>query len=160
MAYNYLELNKELTKEQIQLKNSVREFAQAELRPAGRELDAMTNPADVIKNGSLFWEGMKKMRDLDYHAIFIPEEVGGLGCSPIEKHIFYEEISAASVGFGIAHAVDMFPAFFGAFSQNPELIAEFTTPYLEDKNMNIIGCWAITEPEHGSEYSHAWHTLF
>ena len=151
MGYSYLDLNKELTKSQIQLKHSVREFAQAELRPAGKELDALDDPAKVAKKDSLFWKCMKKMRDLEYHKVFIPEAVGGMGLSPIELHIFYEEISAASVGFAIAHAVDMFPAFFGAFTQDPELITQFTTPYLEDREMNVIGCWAITEPEHGSD---------
>lgn len=151
MGYSYLELNKELTKSQIQLKHSVREFAQEVLKPAGRALDALSDPAQVAHSGSLFWECMKKMRELDYHKVFIPEAVGGMGLSPIELHIFYEELSVASVGFSIAHAVDMFPAFFGAFTQDPQLIAEFTTPYLDDRDMNYIGCWAITEPAHGSD---------
>ena len=151
MGFNYLDLNEELTKEQIQLKLSIREFAQKVLRPAAKELDEFQNPEDVVKKGSLFWECMRKMRELDYHTAHIPAELGGMGLSPLELQIMFEELGAASGGFAIALGVDMFPALMAAMSQQPELIEKFTIPYVQDKDMNMLGCWAITEPAHGSD---------
>ncbi|GBC61863.1 acyl-CoA dehydrogenase [Desulfonema ishimotonii] len=151
MGFNYLDLNKDLTRDQIQLKMSVREFAQKVLRPAARELDELSNPEDVVKKGSLFWDGMRKMRELDYHTAHLPEQIGGMGLSPIELHILFEEIAAASAGFAIALGVDMFPALLAAMTQQPELIEKFTVPYVRDREMKMLGCWAITEPAHGSD---------
>ena len=34
---------------------------------------------------------------------------------------------------------------------NPELIERFVKPFVEDREGSRIGCWAITEPQHGSD---------
>lgn len=88
----YLDLNFELTDEQLHLKDSVHRFAKDILRPASIELDQLANPADVIKKDSIYWRCMKQMKELGYHTVFIPDSYGGLGLSPLELHIFWEEI--------------------------------------------------------------------
>ena len=37
-------------------------------------------------------------------------------------------------------------------SGNPDLYETFVKPYVEDREAAFIGCWAITEPNHGSDH--------
>jgi alkylation response protein AidB-like acyl-CoA dehydrogenase len=39
-----------------------------------------------------------------------------------------------------------------AQSGNPDLYKSFVKPYVEDREASFIGCWAITEPNHGSDH--------
>jgi len=149
MAYDYLDLNTQLTKEEVLFKQAVREFAQKEIRPAAIELDNIEDPQEVSKKGSLFWKCLKKMRQLDYHSIFIPEELGGSGLSPIEAHIFFEELSWGSAGLAMINAVDSFPALLAVLSGKEDVIKDVVPRYVEDKNAKICGCWAVTEPDLG-----------
>ena len=155
MTYDYLDLNSialELTDEQEALKQTLRRFAAENLRPAAVELDKMT-PEEVIEEGSLFWETMKKMHKNGYHTIFIPEAFGGIGLDPISFHILCEEFSYASIGFAVALGVDYFPTFFGTIvaAERPELQETIIKPFVEDMECKLTGCWAITEPAHGSD---------
>lgn len=156
----YLDLNFELTDEQIELKKSVRKFAKEVLRPAAIELDKLANPADVLKKDSIYWQCLKQMKDLGYHTVFIPDNYGGIGLSPLELHIFWEEIGWGSAGFAVSLGVDCFPAFFASMMPNDRLINEVILPFVNSKDNSIIGCWAITEPDYGSDQLSAgmpWH---
>jgi len=148
MAYKEINLN--LTDEHRILKESLREFGLKVLRPAAIALDALP-PTEVVKKDSLFYDCMKKMFEQKYHTMILPEEVGGCGFDPLGQHIFFEEIGYASVGFAVAIGVAQFPAFFAAFTQNPALIEKWVTPYTTCTDASIMGCWGITEPNHGSD---------
>lgn len=156
MEYDYQDLHEaepmELTDEHEDLKKSVRKFAMEVIRPASIELDKM-DPEDVIKKDSPYWACMKKMHELGYHTIFIPEEYGGIGLDPLGLHIFFEEMGAASIGLSVALGVDVFPSFFTTMiiSDYPELEDILVKPYVADRDCSLLGCWAITEPEHGSD---------
>lgn len=145
----YTDLNIELTDEQIAIKEETHKFAKEVLRPASIELDKM-DPEDVIKS-DVFWDAMKKGYDLGYHTIFIPDTYGGLATDPLETHIVLEELSWGSVDFGIALGVSSFPAFFASMVPDDRLIEEIIEPFCECKDASIIGCWGITEPEHGTD---------
>jgi len=147
----YLDLNFELTDEQIALKESVHKFAKEVLRPAAIELDKLANPADVIKKDSIYWQCMKQMKELGYHTVFFPDIYGGLGLSPLELHMFWEEMGWGSAGFAVSIGVDCFPAFFASMMPNDRLIDEIVLPFVNTTDNSIIGCWAITEPNHGSD---------
>lgn len=148
---DYLELNIDLTDEQIELKKSVRQFAKEVLRPAAITLDKMPNPADVFKEDSIYWDCMKQMKELGYHTVFIPDNYGGLGLSPLELHIFWEEIGWGSAGLAVSAGVDSFPAIFASLMPEEEVIEDVILPFVETKDNSFIGCWAITEPDHGSD---------
>lgn len=148
MAYKEINLN--LTDEHRVLKESVREFCREVIRPAAIELDAMPH-TEVAKRDSLYHSCMKKMFEHQYHTTLLPEEIGGCGLDPLGQHIFFEEMGYASVGFGVAIGVAQFPAFFSAFTQNPALIEKWVTPYVTNTDASIMGCWGITEPNHGSD---------
>ncbi len=147
----YTETNADITDEQIALKRSVHKFCREVLRPASVQLDKIADPEDVIQKESLFWQTMKKAYGLGYHAASIPQEHGGLGLSPIETHIFLEEMGWASADFAIALGASSFPFIAAANSMDEDLIENLVKPFAEDKEAKYIGCWAITEPEHGSD---------
>jgi alkylation response protein AidB-like acyl-CoA dehydrogenase len=144
-------MNLQMTEEQAALKKSIHKFCKEVLRPASVELDKIADPEDVIKEGSVLWQTMKKAYELGYHSAMVPEELGGMGFGPLEGHIFLEEIGWASADFAIALAVAGFPFFAAANSMNDDLINGLVKPFIADKEAKLVGCWAITEPEHGSD---------
>ncbi|RJP24416.1 MAG: acyl-CoA dehydrogenase [Candidatus Abyssobacteria bacterium SURF_5] len=140
-----------LTDEQVALKESIHKFCKEVLRPASVELDKLADPEDVIKKGSLFWKVMKQAYELGYHTASIDPMYGGMGFGPVETHIFLEEMGWASADFAIAIGVSSFPFSTAANSMDDDLIKNVVRPFVEDKDAKFIGCWAITEPEHGSD---------
>lgn len=140
-----------LTEEQIALKEGIHKFCKEVLRPASVELDKLADPEDVIKKGSILWKVMKQAYELGYHAGGILEEYGGGGLGAIEAHIMAEEMGWGSADFAIAIGVSSFPFSAAASTMDEELIETLVKPFVEDKEAKYIGCWAITEPEHGSD---------
>jgi alkylation response protein AidB-like acyl-CoA dehydrogenase len=148
---SYLDLNMDLSDEQIALKEAVHTFAKEALRPASLELDKLSDPEDVIKS-DLFWDTMRKGYELGYHTIFLPETYGGLGADPLETHIILEEMGWGSADFAIGLGVSSFPAFFASMLPSDRLEREIITPFCENKDATFIGCWGITEPDHGTDH--------
>ncbi len=147
---SYTELNIELTDEQEAIKQETRKFAKEVLRPASLELDKINDPEEVIRH-PLFWDTMKKGYELGYHTIFIPDTWGGLGTDPLETHIVLEELAWGSVDFAIGLGVSCFPAFFASMVPNDKLADEIIQPFCDNRDASIIGCWGITEPDHGTD---------
>ncbi len=147
----YTETNTKITDEEVALKESVHRFCKEVLRPASLELDKIPDPENVIKQGSVFWDVMKKAYELGYHAATIPEEYGGLGLGPLETHIFLEELGWASAEFAIGLGASSFPFLAAATSTDADLIESMVKPFTGDKKARYVGCWAITEPGHGSD---------
>jgi alkylation response protein AidB-like acyl-CoA dehydrogenase len=145
----YTDLNFELTPEQISIKEETHRFAKDVLRPASIVLDGM--PPDEVIKSDLFWTAMKKGYDLGYHTIFIPDTYGGIATDPLESHIVLEELSWGSVDFAIGLGVSCFPAFFASMVPTDKLIEEIIEPFCDCRDAAIIGCWGITEPEHGTD---------
>ncbi|MDP8981850.1 MAG: acyl-CoA dehydrogenase family protein [Acidobacteriota bacterium] len=130
----------EYTPEQIQLRKSVREFAEAEIAPHVREWDEnQTFPMEAVKHaGKLGLMG----------AIF-PEELGGSGLGYIEYAIIIEELSRVDPSVGLIVAAHnslctnhIFLA--GSEEQKRKYIPKLATG-------EWIGCWSLTEPEAGSD---------
>ncbi len=147
---SYLDLNMELTDEQIALKEAAHKFAGEVLRPASLELDKIADPDEVIKS-TIFWDTMKKGFELGYHTIFLPDTYGGLGLEPLESHIVLEEMGWGSPDFAIGIGVSSFPAFFSSMIPEERLEKEIILPFCENKDATFIGCWGITEPDHGTD---------
>ncbi len=147
---DYLDLNLEITDEQMALKEAAHKFAKEVLRPASLELDKLEDPEEVIKS-PVFWNAMKKGYELGYHSIFIPDIWGGLGLEPLEVHIVLEELAWGSIDFAVGIAVACFPAFFGAMLPDDKIAEEILYPFCNNKDATFIGCWAITEPDHGTD---------
>jgi len=146
----YTDLNIDLTDEQIAIKEETHRFAKEVLRPTSLELDKYHDPAEMM-NSDLFRNAFKKGYELGYHTIFIPDTWGGLGTDPLETHIVLEELAWGSVDFAIGIGVSCFPAFFATMVPNDKLAEEIIEPFCANEDASIIGCWAITEPEHGTD---------
>jgi len=146
----YTDLNIDLTDEQIAIKEETHRFAKEVLRPASLELDKYHDPAEMM-NSDLFRSALKKGYELGYHTIFIPDTWGGLGTDPLETHIVLEELAWGSVDFAIGIGVSCFPTFFATMVPNDKLAEEIIEPFCANEDASIIGCWAITEPEHGTD---------
>jgi len=145
----YLDLNFELTEEQVALKQAVHKFAENVLRPAGKALDAMP-PEEVVKS-EIYWNAVRQTKELNYHTVFIPEIYGGMGLSPLELNIFLEELGWGSAGLAISIAVDVFPAMFASMLGTDYLVDEVILPFVRSTDGSVQGCWPITEPDHGSD---------
>ncbi|MDA8405122.1 MAG: acyl-CoA/acyl-ACP dehydrogenase [Desulfobacteraceae bacterium] len=156
---DFLDLDINLTKEDKMLKANANEFARKVMRPIAKELDALP-PEQVIAKGSPFWTFMKKAYALGYHSILIPDAYGGMGLSPLQQTIVFEELAWGSVGLTVALGVASFPAFGAAMVPEETMIDEILVPYCENKDVTFIGCWGITEPDHGSDTLMPGHPSF
>ncbi len=147
----YLDLDMDLTDRERELRRAAHRFAADVLRPAAKVLDEM--PADqVVEKDSPLYEVLRKAYRLGYHSVGIPEELGGQGLSPRERCIISEELGWGCSGLALAIGVASFPAQAAALSGNPELINAYVTPFVNDTEAKIIGCWGGTEPNHGSDF--------
>ncbi len=146
----YTELNIELTEEQEALKREIHKFAVEVLRPASIELDKKT-PEEVLAPDSVYWDVMKKMYQLGYHTVHTPDEYGGMALDPISQHIFWEELGYGSVGFAVSLGVSLFAPFMASMLADDYIVEKVIKPFASCRDASIIGCWAITEPNHGSD---------
>ncbi len=146
----YLELNKAMTDEEAALKEQVHRFSEEILRPAAMELDPLS-PEEVIAPGSVLWEVFRRVYGLGYHTRGLPEELGGVALSPLGQHIYSEEMGWGAADIAISLGAGSMPFVFAARSGNPELVSEYAVPFSQDREAKYIGCWGVTEPQHGSD---------
>ena len=151
MAIRDLDIN--LTDEQKGMRDMVRKFGAEVVRPAGIELDKLHDPADVIAEGSLLWQVYKQYRELGLHKSTIPKTAGGLAgdIDPMSLLLMAEEMGYADTGLAISFGVDSIPFALAALSLDPE-VQGWARDFCEDTRGELIGCWAITEPDHGTDW--------
>ncbi|MFZ5595913.1 MAG: acyl-CoA dehydrogenase family protein [Bacillota bacterium] len=147
---DYFELDTNLSDEDLDIKKSTRKFADEVMRPISRELDLMS-AEDVIAPASPLWRFLKLAYEQGYHTILLPAEYGGAGLTPLQIHIAFEELARGSMGLTVLLGVACFPSLIACLSCNEVLIEKFVKPFCECKDAGIIGCWPITEPDHGSD---------
>lgn len=147
----YLEVDRTLTPVHRQLKDDVHAFARDVLRPAAAELDRLATPAQVIDRASVLWTTLRTAYGLGFHTALVPRECGGMGLSGLALHIALEELGWGSADFAASLAVTGFPFASVAGTGNRELIDELVKPFVADTSASIVGCWAITDPGHGSD---------
>jgi len=145
---SYFELDLNLSKEDAALKKETHKFAKEVMRPIAMELDPMT-PEEVIAPASPLWTFMKKAYELDYHILPFPEDFGGPGLKPIQIQMVMEELAWGSFGLTLMLNTSLDAAV--AMGGGEQHINQFTLPYCNCKDGSYIGCWAITEPDHGSD---------
>jgi butyryl-CoA dehydrogenase len=132
-------VNLDLTEEQQLLLRSVREFAEAEVKPHAKEID---------ETGRFPLDTFKKAAELGLTGIAIPENYGGAGMDHVSYAIVIEEISrvCASTGtiLSVQNSLYCDPIYrFGTDEQKQK----FLIPYARGEK---IGCYALTEPQAGS----------
>ena len=129
----------ELTEEQKLLRKTVREFAQAEVRPLAKELD---------ETGRFPVELIRKAAELGLTGVAFPEDEGGAGFDHIAYSIVIEEISRCCASTGVILSVQnsLFCDPIHRFG-TPEQKKKFLLPFARGEK---IGCYALTEPQAGS----------
>ena len=146
----YFDMNLDLTAEDKAIRDEAHKFAKEVIRPIGREVDAMTAEEAVSENSPL-WDFLRQAYELGYHKAAFPEEVGGLGCTPIQSHLYMEELFWGNVGLAACILLAGWPYIKILGTGNQELIEEFVVPYCQCNDGSMSGCWGITEPAHGSD---------
>jgi alkylation response protein AidB-like acyl-CoA dehydrogenase len=151
MAYSEIDYN--LTDEQKSMRDMVRRFGAEVMRPAGIELDRMADPADVIASGSVLWDVLKQGRELGLHKRGFSKAFGGMleDMDPMMNLLMTEEMGYADSGLSISMGVAGMPFAYCQLSQVPKL-RELAHAYVADTKCELIGCWGITEPNHGGDW--------
>ena len=147
----YIDLDRTLTDEQKLLRQEVHRFSDEVLRPAALELDQLADPADVIKTDSVYWSVFRTYYENGYHVRNLASQAGGAGLTIDDQIVVSEELGWGAADFAVGFSVASFPFHFAAGSGNPELLNDVVKPFIEDREARYIGCWAITEPKHGSD---------
>lgn len=125
-------------------------FATETLRPAALALDRMNNPKEVIASTSPFWQALRGAYTLRYHAAEIPKQLGGLGLSGVELEAVFEELGFGSAGLASALLTSTIPFTTAVRAHELDLMEGVTRPFACDRHASLIGCWAMSEPHHGS----------
>ena len=130
----------ELTSEERLVQETAREFAQKELKPIASEID---------KNHKIPDEIIKKLSELGFFGVYIPEEYGGAGLSFLSYILVVEEISKVCASTGVMLSVHNSLTcnsiyMLGTEDQRNKYLPELTSG-------RKIGCFMLTEPEAGSD---------
>lgn len=114
-------------------------FAAEVMRPVGEALDKL--PAEeVIAPGSALWDVYKQYQGLGFDAL--DPEMPALEKARLQ-FIVLEELGWGDSGLAISLGVAAFPSEIAAMVEREDLMEKFPA--------GEIGCWAITEPDHGSD---------
>ncbi len=149
----YPDIDLDLTDEQKASRDMVRQFGAEVMRPAGIALDKLSDPAEVIADGSILWDVFRKFRELGLHATGFSKSIGGTAedMDPMTGILVLDEMGYADAGLAISLGVSSMPFTFCQFLPVPAL-QDLARQYVEDKDCKLIGCWGITEPDHGGDW--------
>jgi len=130
----------QLNEEQLQLKKSVREFAECEIAPHVMKWD---------EAGEFPLSTIKELGKLGLMGMIFPPEYGGAGMGYVEYATAIEELSRVDGSVGIIMAAHtslcsnhIFVA--GTEQQKKRYLSKLTTG-------EFIGAWGLTEPSSGSD---------
>ena len=114
-------------------------FAAEVLRPAGEEMDRMT-PEQTVAADSPLWKVLAQAQELGLSVKAMLE------MEPQERArlllIAAEELAWGDGGLAGMILVNQMPALYSALAGNMDMV-----DYCDGK----LGCWGITEPDHGSD---------
>jgi butyryl-CoA dehydrogenase len=129
-----------LTPEQEQVRDTARDFATREVLPLAAKLDHEHRfPAELVK----------RMAQLGFLGVAVPEEHGGAGMDNLSYVLAMEEVSRACAGTGVIMSVNNSlvcdPILkFGTAAQKKQWLVPLAKG-------EILGCFALSEPGAGSD---------
>ena len=147
---SYFDINLDLGWEEKAIRESSHQFAAEVLRPASIEIDKLS-AEEAIAEDSPFWDALAQCYKLGYHKAMLPTKIGGGGLTPVQGHILLEELMWGSIGItGVMFlSTWMFATLLG--TGDDKLIEEFVMPFINCDDGSVTGCYAVTEPDHGSD---------
>lgn len=130
----------ELTENQIMIRDTIREFAEKNIRPVIMEYDESQKfPMEI----------MQKLGELGFMGILVPEEYGGAGLGYIEYALIIEELAKVdpSVALSVAAHNGLCTNHINLFGNEQQ-----KKKYLPDlASGKKIGAWGLTEAVSGSD---------
>ena len=138
----------DLSESERAVQETVHRFAKEVLRPVGQELDKMPDPQQTIDKDSIVWKAMDQYSKLGINTLAAADN----DLSPIENArlnaIINEEMGWGDAGLALTMTTQGggMVTWLANLSGKEELIKRYG-----GSNLNERGCWAITEPDHGSD---------
>ena len=130
----------ELTEEQQQLRQTVREFAEKEIAPHVREWDqGAVFPAEIIR----------QLGELGFLGIPFPEQYGGAGLGYAEQALAIQELARVDGSVALTVSAHSSLCANHIFQSGT---SEQRRKYIPDlASGRKLGCWSLTESEAGSD---------
>ncbi|PRA73000.1 MULTISPECIES: acyl-CoA dehydrogenase family protein [Pseudomonas] len=133
-------LDADLNELETSMQLSARRFATKVMRPIGQRLDHMT-PAEVIAADSPLWQVFDEFSKLGITLADMlalpPADQARLMC------LVFEELGYGDGGLAVVLGAAMIPSIVLNLMGRQDLIARYAD--------QPVGCWGITEPDHGSD---------
>ena len=132
----------ELNEEQLQIKYSVREFAESEIKPNVMEWDETQHFPEELR---------PKLAELGLLGVLFPEEYGGAGMGYVEYATIIEEIGrvCGSVGLSVAAHNSLCSNHIYMFGSEAQK-QKYLVPLVRGES---FGAWGLTEAGAGSDAS-------
>src|SRR6476661_713879 len=135
-------MNLELTDEQRLIQQVARDFAEKEVRPIAEAID---------REARFPRETVARMGELGLLGVAVPEAFGGSGGDTVGYVLAVEELARACASHAVIMSVNNSLYCDPVMKHGtPEQKARFLTPYASGHK---LGCFALTEPEAGSDAS-------
>ena len=135
-------MNFELSEEHQQIKYSVREFAESEIRPYALEWDETQHFFDELR---------PKLAELGLLGVLFPEQYGGAGMGYVEYATIIEELGrvCGAVGLSVAAHNSLCSNHIYTFGSE-EQKQKYLLPLAQGESW---GAWGLTESQAGSDAS-------
>ena len=133
-------MNFELTEDQIMIRDSAKEFAEAEIAHSAtqRDIDAEF-PGEIVK----------KLGELGFLGMMVSPEYGGAGLDTISYVLAMIEISKVDASVGVIMSVNNSLVCFGLEKYGSDYIKQnYLIPLAKGEK---LGAFALSEPEAGSD---------
>jgi len=129
-----------LSDEHKMIRDAARDFAQNEIVPVAAEFD---------ESGEFPHETVKKMGEMGFMGVEVPEEYGGAGMDTLAYVLALEEICKADASHGVIMSVNNSLYCHGILKfGTEEQKKKFVTPIASGK---AVGAYTLTEPQSGSD---------
>ena len=131
-----------LTEEERMFKQTMRAFADRELKPYAAEVD---------RRNEFNWDGFRKMGAIGLMGLIIPQEYGGQGSSYVDLYIAMEEVAraCASTSVTLTNGGDLSLRIIYDYGTE-EQRQHYVVPAAKGEK---LCCYALTEREAGSDTS-------
>src|SRR5580765_2744167 len=135
-------MNFELSEEQLQIKYSIREFAESEIKPHVMEWDETQHFPEELR---------PKLAELGLMGVLFPEEYGGAGMGYVEYATIIEELGrvCGSVALTVAAHNSLCSNHIYTFGNEGQK-QKYLVPLARGES---FGAWGLTESQAGSDAS-------
>ncbi len=137
--FDYYNVDALFTAEEKLVRDTVRDFVNSEVLPIiEKHYEAGTFPMDMVK----------KMADIGLFGITLPQEYGCAGASYTAYGLAMQELERGDSGFrsfaSVQSSLVMYPIYtYGSETQRSTWLPRLAAG-------EVIGCFGLTEPDHGS----------